>query len=319
MSSSVSQLQLGRKVAEQRRSRGWSQPELADRLGKPVAWVSRLERGLAEVEASPILLSLAGGPDEDDPRACGADRARASTAGALRRILDSGPVYRPRPNALAVQHNADRSRLAAMVWDLTVGGRYDELAALIGDLLPVLQSTLRTAPPHLVEPGLHQLTASCYQACSGALAKLGDYEGAALAADRAMAAAECADDPVAVAAGAYLLVCILIDAGRHEAALVIAAAAADAIQGVAAAGSWTAISFRGALTLLRALASARAGDPVAAEEYLSRARVMAGRLTYSIGDHVIGFSSDHVALYEIAISIESAALARADRPAGGEA
>ena len=46
----------------------------------------------------------------------------------------------------------------------------------------------------------------------------------------------------------------------------------------------------------------------AAEDFLSRAKVMAGRLTYSIGDHAIGFSADHVALYEIAISIESAAL-----------
>ncbi len=217
-----------------------------------------------------------------------------------------------------MRSDADRHFLAATVWDLTVGGRYDELALFVGDLLPVLDATLRTAPRHL-EPGLHQLTAGCYQACSGALAKLGDYEGAALAADRALAAAECADDPVAVAAGAYLLVCILIDARRHDAALTIAAAASEALQGVAAGGSWTAISFRGALTLLCALASARAGNTARALEYLSRARVMAGRVNYSIGDHVIGFSADHVALYEIAISIESAALVRAEQTDGEEA
>jgi Helix-turn-helix domain len=318
MSAQASPLELGRKVAEQRRRRGWSQPELADRLGKPVAWVSRLERGLAQVDGSPILLRLAGPPAPADLQARGPGQGHTAPVQALRQILDGSPAYRPRSGALAVRSDADRHFLAVTVWDLTAGGRYDELAVLVGDLLPVLDATLRTAPRHL-EPGLHQLTASCYQACSGALAKLGDYEGAALAADRALAAAECADDPVAVAAGAYLLVCILIDAQRHEAALTIAAAAGEALQGVAAAGSWTAISFRGALTLLCALASARAGDTAKAEEYLSRARVMAGRVNYSVGDHAIGFSADHVALYEIAISIESAALAHAEQPAREEA
>jgi transcriptional regulator with XRE-family HTH domain len=306
----ASPLELGRRVAEQRRRHGWSQPELAERLGKPVAWVSRLERGLAEVEGAPILVHLAGGPDAAEgpsaPRLQGA--AAAATVPALRRVLATRPGYRPRSTALAVQTEADRRLLATKVWELTAAGNYDELAALVGDLLPVLHATLRTAPRHL-EPGLHQLTATCYQACSGALAKLGDYEGAALAADQAISAAECAADPVAVAAGAYLLVCILIDAARHEAALAIAAAAADALQGLAAAGSRTAISFRGALTLLCALASARAGDLAAAEEFLSRARVMAGRLSQPAGEHVIGFSADHVALYEIAICIESAAAA----------
>jgi tetratricopeptide (TPR) repeat protein len=318
MSVQTSPIALGRKVAEQRRRRGWSQPELADRLGKPVAWVSRLERGLAQAEASPILLRLAGPPEPGDLRARRPGQAQAAPVQALRRILDCSPVYRPRSGALAVRCDADRHFLAATIWDLTVGGRYDELAVLVGDLLPVLDATLRTAPRHL-EPGLHQLTASCYQACSGALAKLGDYEGAALAADRALAAAECAGDPVAVAAGAYLLVCILIDAQRYEAALSIAAAAGEALRGGAAGGSWTAISFRGALTLLCALASARADNIAEAEEYLSRARVMAGRVNYSIGDHVIGFSADHVALYEIAISIESAALAHAEQPACDDA
>jgi transcriptional regulator with XRE-family HTH domain len=307
MSIPASPLDLGRRVAEQRRLRGWSQPELADKLGKPVAWVSRLERGLAEVDPSPILLNLARSTEPDDRDGAGRGRPGPATIQALRGILDDRPAYRPRSGALAVQSEADRNLLAARVWDLTVGAHYDKLAVLVGDLLPVLHSTLRTAPRHL-EPGLHQLTASCYQACSGALAKLGDYEGAALAADRALSAAECAGDPVAVAAGAYLLVCILIDAGRHAAALAIAAAAADALQGIAATGGRTAISFRGALTLLCALASARAGDAAEAEEFLSRARVMAGRISSATGDQLIGFSADHVALYEIAICIESAAI-----------
>jgi transcriptional regulator with XRE-family HTH domain len=48
-------VELGRKVAEQGRRRGWSQPELALRLGKPASWVSRLERGIADRGSLPVL------------------------------------------------------------------------------------------------------------------------------------------------------------------------------------------------------------------------------------------------------------------------
>jgi transcriptional regulator with XRE-family HTH domain len=309
MSTLAAQLELGRKVAEQRRRCGWSQQELADRLGKPVGWISRLERGLAHPEPSPVLRIL---PDGPEPAGALAADSQAAHAAALRQVIDGRPGYRPRSGSLAVRTTADRRSLAAKIWDLTATGRYDELAALISDLLPVLYATLRAAPADQ-EPGLHQLTASCYQACSAALAKLGDYDGAAVAADRALAAAECADDPVAVAAGAYLLVCILVEGRRYRPALEIAAAAAESLRGLATSGSWTAISFRGALTLLCALAAVRAGDAAAAEDYLSRAKVMAGRLTYSIGDPVLGFSADHVVLYEIAVGIESAARPAASR------
>ena len=53
-------VELGRKVAEQRRRRGWSQPELAHRLGKPASWVSRLERGIADRGSLPVLHILPG-------------------------------------------------------------------------------------------------------------------------------------------------------------------------------------------------------------------------------------------------------------------
>jgi hypothetical protein len=307
MSPLAAQLELGRKVAEHRRRRGWSQQELADRLGKPVSWVSRLERGLADSVSSPVLRIVPATPECAGAEGPSSDSGGAERAVALRRLIADRSRYRPRPSSLSVRTASDRHSLAAKIWDLTVTGRYCELATLIGDLLPVLDATLRGAAADQ-EPGLYQLTASCYQACSAALANLGDYDGAALAADQALAAAECADDPVAVAAGAYLLVCILVEADRCHPALEIASAAADSLRGLATSGNWTAISFRGALTLLCALAAVRAGDVAAAEDFLSRAKVMAGRLTYSIGDHAIGFSADHVALYEIAISIESAAL-----------
>ena len=61
-----------------------------------------------------------------------------------------------------------------------------------------------------------ELMAAAYQACSAALDKLGEPEAAWIAADRAMAAAERAGNPLLVAAGAFRLVFVFMSA-RHYA------------------------------------------------------------------------------------------------------
>jgi transcriptional regulator with XRE-family HTH domain len=308
------QLELGRRVAEQRRRYGWSQPELADRLGKPVAWISLLERGLTRAEPIPVLRALGGGPLQQDPvvvAAAGAIRDEQSRA--LHGVVSGARQARPRPGVLRVNTPAGRSALATQVWELTEAGAYDALAELLGDLVPALQATVRpgpaTAEARQPRQGLHELLAICYQACSAALAKLGEYAAAMTAADRAIAAAGDAGNPRAVAAGAYLMVCILLETGQHDSAQAVAAASIEALAPLAATDEPEAICARGALTLLSALSAARQGDPATAQEHLRRARIMAGRLTSGRGDRAALFSGDHVAVYEIAVSIETAAAA----------
>jgi hypothetical protein len=131
-----------------------------------------------------------------------------------------------------------------------------------------------------------------------------------------MAAAHCGGDVLGTAAGGYLQVCILLEARRHEEAGAVAAAAAEAVRVPAAEGSMDAIMLRGALTLLLALIAARAGDVTAAEEQLGRARVMAGRLSDTARSRGPGFGPDQVALYEMAVRIETAAAPPASRAEG---
>jgi len=133
-----------------------------------------------------------------------------------------------------------------------------------------------------------------------------------VAADRAFTAAHRAGDLLATAASGYLLACVLMESRRHDQARVIASAAAESMIGPAACGNIDAVILRGALILLLALCAARAGDQEDALEQLGRARVLAGRLS----NHEIpgtGFGPGHVALYEIAVSIETGALLRAAR------
>ena len=313
-----SQLALGRSVAELRRSRGWSQPELAGMLGRPVAWVSSVERGLMQAGPVPAPGAAASAPLPLQPRSLPhADNERAQHVSALQLVLSRDDQRRGGGGACGEGSAASWCATAADIWALADQRRYGELAELLGDLVPELAATVCVAPDDQLV-GRYELLAVGYQACATALAKLGEHDSALTAADRALTAAHRAGDLQATAASAYLLVCILMETRRYDEAQAIAIAAADALTGPAADSSMAAISLRGALTLLHALAAARAGDRATAEGQLSRARVMAGRLSHAWRGGGAGFGPDHVALYEIAVSIEIGAPLRAPgaAPAG---
>ena len=102
-----------------------------------------------------------------------------------------------------------------------------------------------------------ELMAATYQACSAALAKLGEPEAAWIAADRAMAAAERAGNPLLVAAGAFRLVFVFISARHYDQAEETARTAAEALWPLADGGDPQAMSLWGGLTLQRAVVAAR--------------------------------------------------------------
>ncbi len=120
--------------------------------------------------------------------------------------------------------------------------------------------------------------AGTYQACSAALAKLGEPEAAWIAADRAMAAAERAGNPLLVAAGAFRLVFVFITARHYDQAEETARTAAEALRPLADEGNPQAMSLWGGLTLQRAVIAARVNDPDTAYGQLDRARQVAERL-----------------------------------------
>ena len=113
--------------------------------------------------------------------------------------------------------------------------------------------------------------AATYQACSAALAKLGEPEAAWIAADRAMAAAERAGNPLLVAAGAFRLVFVFISARHYDQAEETARTAADALWRLADQGDPQAMSLWGGLTLQRAIIAARRNDADTAYGQLERA------------------------------------------------
>jgi transcriptional regulator with XRE-family HTH domain len=311
---------LGRKIATERHRRGLSQAELARIIGRSVAWVSQVERGIRRIDRMTVLETVARGLDVPlselaaeapvvaavtrEPPAAVDLRLVLSGAHALRAMLDGRPA--PDPDALR--------GLVDTAWELTHAGRYAELSDLLGRLVPDLEDAARTLPESR-RPAAFELMAAAYQACSAALAKLGEPEAAWIAADRAMAAAERAGQPLLVAAGAFRLVFVFLAARHYGQAEETARTAADALRRLADEGQPEAMALWGALTLQRAVTAARVNRPDAAYAHLDRAREMAARGGDWRNHYNTEFGPANVTLHEIAVAVDLGDAGRALRAA----
>lgn len=322
MSTPDYRVALGRKIADQRRRRGLSQPELARMIDRSVAWVSQVERGVRKVDRMSVLETLAAALDvplaelaaeapivaavnEEPPGAAGL-RLVLSGVWSLRAMLNGHEV----PSLDSMRAKVDRA------WSLTHEAQYDDLADLLRDLVPELESGARAVEGD-ERAAMFELLASAYQACSAALAELDEPEAAWIAADRGMAAAERAGNPLLVAAGAFRLVIVFLGARYYLQAAEVARTAADALWHVADNGTPEAMSMWGALTLQRAIIAAHLGDDRAAYEFLDRARTAAERVGPGRNDYNTEFGPANAALYEIAVAVELGDAGRALRVASG--
>jgi tetratricopeptide (TPR) repeat protein len=311
---------LGRKIAAERRRRGLSQPELARMIDRSVAWVSQVERGVRKVDRMSVLETLAAALEvplaelaAEAPVVAAVTEEPPGAAG-LRLVLSGVHSLRAMLNG---RHSPAVSTLrtkARKAWELTHAGRYTDLTDLLSSLVPDLETAAR-ALPQAERPEVLELMAGTYQACSAALAKLGEPEAAWIAADRAMAAAERAGNPMLVAAGAFRLVFVFLAARHYGQAEETARTAADALRQLADDGDPQAMSLRGGLTLQRAVIAARVNDSHAAYDHLERASQIAARLGEGRNDYNTEFGPANVGLYEIAVAVELGDAGRALRAA----
>jgi transcriptional regulator with XRE-family HTH domain len=311
---------LGRKIAEHRRRRGLSQPELARMIDRSVAWVSQVERGVRKVDRMSVLEMLAAALEiplselaAEAPVVAAVNEEPPGSAG-LRLVLSGAWSLRAMLNGHDAPSPEEMRTKVDRAWSLTHEGRYGDLADLLRDLVPELESGAR-AVPEPQRPELFELLAAAYQACAAALATLDEPEAAWIAADRGMAAAERAGNPLLVAAGAFRLVIVFLGARYLPQAEETARTAADALWHIADGGTPEALSMWGALTLQRAIIAAHLGDARAAYGFLDRARPAADRVGPGRNDYNTEFGPANLLLYEIAAAVELGDAGRALRAA----
>lgn len=307
--SSEYQRALGRRIAQERKRRGLSQPELARLIDRSVAWVSQVERGVRKVDRMSVLEKVAEALDvplselaaeapvvaavtEETPGTAGL-RLLLSGAHSLRAMLHSAPI----PPTEEIRPRVD------LAWELAHESRYVELTELLQGLVPALETAVRSAPEDR-RADLFELLAVAYQACSAALAKLGEPEAAWIAADRAIVAAERAGDPLMMAAGAFRLGFVFLGARHFDQVEETARTASDALWFLADQGKPEAMSLWGGLTLQRAAAASLLNNADTAYQHLAKAREIAERLGDGRNDYNTEFGPANVALHEVAVAVE---------------
>jgi hypothetical protein len=181
---------------------------------------------------------------------------------------------------------------AAEAWEFAHGSRYEDLSHLLGTLLPELEYAVRKTIG-VDRRRVCVAKAKAYHAAAGVLSKMGETAAAWVAVDRAITAAEDADDPLLMAEGAFRLAIVFQNARRFDLAKQTAESAANALGRLIEAGEPEAVALRGALYLQLAVASARTNDGEQAYAYLGRAREAAAELGADRNDYNTEFGPGH--------------------------
>ncbi|MGW1739926.1 helix-turn-helix domain-containing protein [Nocardia sp. NPDC001965] len=309
---------IGRKIAYYRARKGLSQRDFAPLIKRSEAWVSQVERGVRPVKALDVLERIADVLDmpvaELAPSAPTAQVEQVpADAVPLRLLLTGNHALRAVASGAGADPDLDRlEEGAAAAWTFTSLGRYTDLLDLLETLLPELEDAVAHAGSRRAELCL----ADTYQAYALALADLQQFDAAWVSADRSIAAAQRAADPVMMAAGAFRLALVFQRSNRLELAKHTAESAREVLGELLGGAGPRAASVYGALTLQLALVAAKTEEAEYAYAMLAAARATAADLGEERDDHHTEFGPAAVDLHEVATAVELGDAGTAIRLAG---
>ncbi len=317
---------IGERVAYWRRRRGMSQKVCAELVGRTEGWLSQIERGVRPLDRLSVLIELARvlkvnpseltGPTVRQLAPNGAEHpAVAALRAALMRYDTLPGIARPAgASEIRLRDLASLRRDAEHAWRLRQAAHYDELGLFLPRLLMEVQLAVREAGDDdlrsLLAVQVHVLNVT-----AGVLKKFGDPDTAWIAADRAMAAAARAEDPLLLAASARRAANVFLGAGRLREARELALGAATELEPGLGTATSEHLSMWGGLLLTGVLAASRESDRSTTYELLGEARIAGERLGADVDNLYAVFGPTDVAIYDVQASVELGNPARAIRQA----
>ncbi|MEU3510821.1 helix-turn-helix transcriptional regulator [Streptomyces longwoodensis] len=263
-------LSMGERIRALRESRGMSRPVLAQQCGRGVEWLKKVELGERQIDSYTLLLRLAaalqvpdlsvitgGASDVTAPVPLGRlnhPSLPAIWAAVMTRPL-AGPAAGPvPPDAGRLQGRVDE---AWLLWHASAHNR-TEVGALLPGLIRDAEAAVRALDGQDHRRALVALS-DVYRLTGQATAYVAPAELAWVVADRALTAAQDADDPAAIAAAAWNMGNILRETSYPEDALRVVTEASDLIRPHldTAPDDWRGVY--GALQLHAAVTHAREG------------------------------------------------------------
>nr|WP_275404830.1 helix-turn-helix transcriptional regulator [Streptomyces sp. SID10815] len=263
-------LSVGERIRVLRESRGMSRPVLAQLCGRGSDWLKKIETGERELRSHTLLLQLAAALQVHDLSVItGADSGPAAAVplGRLNHptMPDIWAAVMQRTLAPPAAGPADPAILQGRVdqtWNLwhTSSHNRTEVGAVLPALIRDAEAAVRSLDGVQRRAALVALS-DVYRLTGQATAYVAPAELAWVVADRALSAAQDADQPAAIAAAAWNMGNILRETAYPEEALRVVTEAADLIRPHLDADStpddWRGIY--GALQLHAAVTAAREG------------------------------------------------------------
>ena len=308
------QLSIGERIAFYRRRRGLSQAVLADLVGRSEDWLSKIERGERDIRRLDILADvgkclrvtlgvLLGEPvlmeDQDKNDDVPAIRDALMAPRRLSRTLFSSSMS---PEYI---DPAPVSQLVEGAWSSYQKGDLGRVVAALPGLIKTSQGMeAASADDAAYRRACAAVTARVHHLAATTLSKIGEADLAWIAAERAMQAADEADDPLVLASAARSGTHALLAVGRFDDALELGDVAAKWLLPRMAAGDPAALSLYGMLYLRTAVAAARHQDRSTSNELLSNAGRAADQLGVDGNYWQTGFGPANVELHRLSAALD---------------
>ncbi|WP_051400091.1 helix-turn-helix domain-containing protein [Haloechinothrix halophila] len=181
--------------------------------------------------------------------------------------------------------------------------RYSEVVQRLPRLVAAVNTATRAAQP-ADQQASHRIAADLYGLLRTVTKRVGRGDLSLLAADRAVRAAEAADDPLRMAGATWNLTQVLLADGQTEGAEATAMHAVEQLQPGVTDGNPDALALSGALHLVAAIAAARRGDTWTARDRL-RTTVPWAEHTGERNTCWTAFGPTNVAMYAVSVEVEA--------------
>ncbi|MFF9895895.1 helix-turn-helix domain-containing protein [Streptomyces longispororuber] len=308
-------LSLGERIRLLRESRGMTRPGLAQLCGRGPDWLKKIESGERDLNSHTLLMRLAAALQLSDLSVLTGRSDGPAQAVPLGRLSHPGlpaiwaavmnRTLNPTSTPLAP---ADPALLQGRVdqtwrlWHTSVRNR-TEVCALLPDLIRDAETAVRALDGAERRAALVTLS-DVYRLTGQATAYIAPAELAWVVADRALAAAQDADHPAAMAAAAWNMGNILRETSYPEEALRVVTEAADFIRPHldGAPDDWRGVY--GALQLHAAVTAARESREGDAWRYWDKGDQVAKSLPTSYVHPSTVFGRANVDFHEISVATD---------------
>jgi transcriptional regulator with XRE-family HTH domain len=291
---------IGRRIAEQRKLRGWTQRELARRTGYSFSAVEKIERGLRSVDRYSTINAFASALGVDPIELTGENRRsnrhfEHAAIPPIRRVLMSlpmdvtdGPV-RPISELDRQVNDAIKAREA---------GRYLAFGTGLPSLLDELHRLVHSQSGAKLEQA-HGMLAEALHSGSVLLRRLGYVDLAWIAVQQARASAQLSSNPLMLIANDWNAIELYLRAGDStHAAQLTDRALGDLERLMAHNESPQLISLLGTMHLLRSITAAQKVEDIEVRESLSAAQSLSARLGRDRDDFQTQFGPSNTAVFE---------------------